>query len=79
MMVDQSPGTLTPTTAPPPTPGTPPPTPGTPGLLTYPTIELLATANGRRESYDKALNDLDNEAACAATIKAMRKAFEFLS
>ena len=30
----------------------------------------------RAEPFNKALNDLDNEAACAATIKAMRKAFE---
>jgi sugar phosphate isomerase/epimerase len=30
----------------------------------------------RAEPFNKALNDLDNEAACAATIKALRTAFE---
>jgi sugar phosphate isomerase/epimerase len=32
----------------------------------------------RAEPFNRALSDLDNEAACAATIKAMRKAFELL-
>jgi sugar phosphate isomerase/epimerase len=32
----------------------------------------------RAEPFNRALNELDNEAACAATIKAMRKAFEFV-
>ena len=30
----------------------------------------------RAEPFNRALNELDNETACAATIKAMRKAFE---
>jgi sugar phosphate isomerase/epimerase len=30
----------------------------------------------RAEPFNKAVNDLDNDAACAATIQAMRKAFE---
>jgi sugar phosphate isomerase/epimerase len=30
----------------------------------------------RAEPFNRALNELDNEAACSATIKAMRKAFE---
>ena len=33
----------------------------------------------RAEPFNRALNDLDNDAACAATIKAMRKAFELIS
>jgi sugar phosphate isomerase/epimerase len=32
----------------------------------------------RAEPFNKPLNDLDNEAACAATIQAMRKAFELI-
>jgi len=32
----------------------------------------------RAEPFNKALNDLDNDAACATTIKAMRKAFELI-
>jgi sugar phosphate isomerase/epimerase len=32
----------------------------------------------RAEPFNKPLNDLDNEAACAATIRAMRKAFELI-
>jgi sugar phosphate isomerase/epimerase len=32
----------------------------------------------RAEPFNKSLNDLDNEAACAATIQAMRKAFELI-
>jgi sugar phosphate isomerase/epimerase len=32
----------------------------------------------RAEPFNKALNDLDNEAACAATARAMRKAFELI-
>jgi len=32
----------------------------------------------RAEPFNKALNDLDNEAACAATIQAMRKAFALI-
>jgi sugar phosphate isomerase/epimerase len=32
----------------------------------------------RAEPFNKPLNDLDNEAACAATLQAMRKAFELI-
>jgi len=32
----------------------------------------------RAEPFNRALNEVDNEAACAATIKAMRKAFELV-
>jgi sugar phosphate isomerase/epimerase len=32
----------------------------------------------RAEPFNKALNDLDNDAGCAATVKAMRKAFELI-
>ena len=32
----------------------------------------------RAEPFNRALNELDNEAACAATIKAMRQAFELV-
>jgi sugar phosphate isomerase/epimerase len=32
----------------------------------------------RAEPFNRALNELDNEGACAATIKAMRKAFELV-
>jgi len=32
----------------------------------------------RAEPFNKALNDLDNEAACAATIRAMRSAFALM-
>ena len=32
----------------------------------------------RAEPFNRALNELDNEAACGATIKAMRKAFELV-
>lgn len=32
----------------------------------------------RAEPFNKTLNDLDDEAACAATIRAMRKAFELI-
>jgi hypothetical protein len=32
----------------------------------------------RAEPFNRVLNELDNEAACAATIKAMRKAFELV-
>jgi sugar phosphate isomerase/epimerase len=32
----------------------------------------------RAEPFNKALNDLDNDAACEATVKAMRKAFELI-
>ena len=32
----------------------------------------------RAEPFNKALNDLDNDAACDATAKAMRKAFDFI-
>jgi len=32
----------------------------------------------RAEPFNKTLNDLDNEEACAATVKTMRKAFELI-